>query len=274
MVITNEKGKSVQINFAGESANGKSSLHHFQINDLTGDNVPEFIFQKSNHATGSEMENRDLLIYSFQAGTLLKVFEERLALHYDHKMPSPGLFKFVEIEGSGIRVEYVDYLPCDEYKQGYDTDTQRRGSERCMEYVTYSYQWDSRTNSYYQIYGESRTPVKASMRFNGIYLKTAPSMNGSNVRIVQRTELFNVIKHYEEFIMHKGKKIMDNYLYVSLPSGEKGYLSANKVVFSSMDHADILLEYYYDAPLHKTDWKFDTPFVKVISDPDASAYRK
>ena len=274
LVITNEKGRSVQINFAGESATGKSGLHHFQMTDLSGDKIPEFIFQKNNLPTGSDMENRDLLIYSFQAGTLLKVFEERLTLHYEGNLASPSLYKSIEIEGPSIRVEYIDYLSCEDYSQSFETDKQSQGSERCMEYVTYSFQWDARTNSYYQIYEESRTPVKATMRFNGIYLKTAPKITGSNIRIIQRSEIFNIVKHHEEFILHRSKKILDTYFYIVLPSGKKGYISANKVVFSNTDHANVLLEYYYKPPLHKNEWKNAGPFVKIISDPDASAFRK
>lgn len=272
LMVTNEKGQSVQINFAGESATGKSGLHHFQMTDLSGDKIPEFIFQKNNWPTGSEIENRDLLIYSFQAGTLLKVFEERLTLQYDGKLTSPALYKSIEIEGSGIRVEYIDYVGCDDYSQELDTDLRNNGSEKCMEYVTYSFQWDSRTNSYYQLYEESRTPVKASMRFNGIFLKSAPELTGNNIRIVQRTEPLQVIKHHEAFIKSRtGEKAIDNYLYVALPSGEKGYVPADKVVFSNTDHAEVLLEYYFKPPLHKNDWKSTMSFVKIYSEGDTSA---
>ncbi len=272
LMVTNEEGQSVQINFAGESATGKSGLHAFQMTDLSGDKIPEFIFQKNNWPTGSNIENRDLLIYSFQAGTLLKVFEERLTLQYDGKLTSPALYKSVEIEGSGIRVEYVDYLSCSDYSQGLDTDVQSGGSERCMEYVTYSYEWDDRSNSYYQIYEESRTPVSASLRFNGIYLKENPKMTGTNIRIIQRTESLKVVKHHEVFAKNSaGKKVMDNYLYVVLPSGEKGYVSADKVVFANTDHATVLLEYYYESPLHKSEWKSSESFVKIISDGETSA---
>ncbi|MFK7809848.1 MAG: hypothetical protein AB8F74_18725 [Saprospiraceae bacterium] len=275
LVVTNEKGESVQINFAGESATGKSSLHKMQMTDLTGDKIPEFIFQKNNWPTGSEIENRDLLIYSFQAGTLVKVFEERLTLQYDAKLTSPALYKSIEIEGSGIRVEYIDYLSCDEYEQGLETDNRTTGSEKCMEYVTYSFQWDDRSSSYYKIYEESRTPVSASMRFNGIFLKSAPTLTGGNIRIIQRTEPLKVVKHYETFRKTGAeKKVMDNYLYVVLPDGQQGYVSANKVVFSNTDHAEVLLEYYYQAPLHKNSWKSEEGFVKVLGDGDTSARRR
>ncbi len=274
LVVTNEKGRSVQINFAGESATGKSNLFHFQMTDLSGDKVPEFIFQKNSQATGSDLNNRDLLIFSFQAGTLVKVFEERLTLHYDGQLAAPSLFKSVEIDGPGIRIEYVDYGSCKNYHQPIDTDNQKKGSERCMEFVTYSYQWDEHTNSYYQLYEETRTAVKATTRFNGVHLKTAPNIAASNVRIMRSNELFRVIKHHEKFLLHNGKKIIDNYLYVVLPSGEKGYLPANKVAFTETEHAELLLEYYYQPPLHKNDWKTEKPFVKIITDPNASAYRR
>jgi hypothetical protein len=275
LMVTNEKGQSVQINFAGESAAGKSNLFQFQMADLSGDKIPEFIFQKSNWPTGSNIENRDLLIYSFQAGTLVKVFEERLTLQYDGNLTSPALYKAVEIEGTGIRVEYIDYMDCSAYSQKLDTDPRKSGSEKCLEYVTYSYQWDNRTNSYYQIYEESRTPVQASMRFNGIYLKASPELTGKSIRIVQRTEALQVVKHHEAFYQSdSGKKKMDNYLYVVLSSGEKGYVSADKVMFFNTEHAEVLLEYYYNAPLHKDEWKSAQSFVKILSDPDASAYRK
>ncbi|HHS95314.1 MAG TPA: SH3 domain-containing protein [Phaeodactylibacter sp.] len=275
LIITNEKGKSTQINYAGQSAIGKSELYHFQMTDMTGDKIPEFIFQKKNHPTGSEIENRDLLIYSFQAGTLLKVFEERLTLLYDAQLASPTLYKAVEIEPKNIRIEYIDFLNCTDYSQQLPTDPQASGSEKCLEYVTYSFHWDDRSNSFYRIYDESRSPVKASMRFNGIYLKNSPKLTGKNIRIVKRTELFTVVKHHENFIKNSsGKKVMDNYLYIVLPSGEKGYVSADKVAFANTYHADVLIQYYRQAPLHKNDWKYSGDFVKFFFDRHTSVRKR
>ena len=70
-----------------------------------------------SQTVGSPIENRHLQIFSFQAGLLNTVFEERLTLTYGDDQPSPALYKHIDIELPYIRVAYVDYVKCDHYHQ-------------------------------------------------------------------------------------------------------------------------------------------------------------
>ncbi|MEL6922677.1 MAG: hypothetical protein AAFO94_01435, partial [Bacteroidota bacterium] len=73
LVITNQRNQSVHINYAGMSAMGRNELSEFQLQDITGDQVPELMLMQSSYPVESETEDRQLIIYSMQAGTLTKV---------------------------------------------------------------------------------------------------------------------------------------------------------------------------------------------------------
>ena len=274
LVLTNEQGRSVQINYAGESAIGKSELKHFQFYDVSGDKVPELIFQKSSFPTGLGFENRSLEIYSFQAGTLLQVFQEQMNLNYSDKMPAPSLFKYVEIDGPLIRVEYIDYVKCHKYSLLYDKGKVSHSRERCMEFVTYTYKWDERISAYHTLYEESRSAPEAGIRKAGIMLSEEPSVTSKKRGLIQRSDQLQVIKHNEAFKSRSGKKFVENYLFVKLPNGKTGYVPANQIGFLNSEHAALLNKYYKNTPIHKSKWKSNQTFLKIVSDPNTSVYNK
>ncbi len=275
LVLTNEQGRSVQINYAGESAMGKSNLKHFQFYDVSGDKIPELIFQKSTYPTGSNLEERSLEIYSFQAGTLLQVFKERMTLNYSDKLPAPSLYKFIEINGPLIRVEYIDYLSCSNYGLPHETGKVKKSQERCMEFVTYTYKWDERLKAYFNLYEESRSAPVTGIRSAGKFLRDKPStIKGKRLNLISRNDPLQVIKHHDAFVSRGGKKLVDNFLYVKMPNGKTGYVPAHEVGFINTEHAKIIMAYYADTPLHKSKWKSDQSFLTIVSDPDTSVYNK
>ncbi|MEO1626353.1 MAG: SH3 domain-containing protein, partial [Bacteroidota bacterium] len=154
IIITNEQGRSVHIQYAAQSARGSDRLRHFQLYDLSGDDVPELIVQLSGQPVGSQVENRNLSIFAFQAGTLENVFNERMTLTYQHNQASPALFKSIEIDGDLLRVEYIDYVPCGQYSLSHRCDSHDDKKERCLEFVTYTYLWDDRSRQLAPFYKE------------------------------------------------------------------------------------------------------------------------
>ncbi len=274
LVLTNDQGRSVQVNYAGESAMGKSNLKLFQFYDVSGDKIPELIFQKSIHPTGMDFENRSLEIYSFQAGTLLQVFKERMTLNFTDKLPSPSLFKFIEIDGPLIRVEYIDYVSCSNYSLPLDKGTVNNSRERCMEFATCTYKWDERIKSYFKLYEESRSAPIAGIKQSGILLKEKPELRTKRSGLIKRSDQLQVIKHNDAFVFRDGKKLVDNHLLVRLPSGKTGYVLADKIGFVNTEHAALLHAYYSNTPIHKSKWKSSQKFLKIVSDPNASVYTK
>ena len=270
IVITNQAGRSVHINYAGLSARGKNELRRFQLKDLTGDGISEFILQRTTYPVASHMEYRSLEIFAIQAGTISKIFEEQMNLSYGDDSPSPALYKFIEIEEQSIRVAYVDYVPNKKYSLAYKHDPISKTQERCLEYVTYTYQWSERHKQYKLIYNESRTAPIAGVKHHGVIIQEKPKLTGKYITAVSKTDRLKIIKHYEKVILEGGVKKIKPYLYVLLPSGKAGYLPAKELGFIEMEHADLLNRYYQNPPLAKSDWKTTDSFLKILPERDSS----
>ena len=267
LVVTNERGKSSMLNYANVNESVKKDLQSIYFQDVTDNNIDEIILETTSNPTGKSLNERILEIYSFKAGTLSKIFEERLTLMWEEDMPSPAFSKFVEIEGSTIRIASMDYLTCEKYSLGLPTDTHSKNQERCLEYATSSFVWDKINRIFKPLYKESRTSITAVPK-QSILLKKTPTTSsiGTSISIIQPTDRIQVIKHLEEIVVEKGIKKVRNWLYVKHPSGTFGYVLANDIVFKNTEYSIVLKNYYAHTPLLKTDWKpEDMTFVKVVA---------
>ncbi|HHH50349.1 MAG TPA: SH3 domain-containing protein [Saprospiraceae bacterium] len=271
IVITNQKNQSVHINYAGASAMGHHELKQLKVQDVTGDGVPELIFELSTYPVGTDMEYRNLEIYSMQAGTLGKIFSERMTLNYEEDMPSPALFKNIEIEEKLIRVEYVNYISCKDYSLEFDIDEINKNKERCLEYVTYTFAWVERMKMYKVLYKESHSAPLAVLNKSGVYLRSAPDLNSSPIVLLKASEQLEVIKHFENISLINGRKQMDCFLLVRTSQGKSGYLAAELLSFFDTAHAKLLNKYYAKPPLLKTEWKTTQLFLKVRPPKNGSA---
>ena len=260
-VITNERGKSVFINYANVSESGKKDIRSLRLADVNDNKIDEIILETTNNVAGKNQNERNLEIYGFKAGALTKIFEERLTLEWETDVPSPALAKFVEIENNIIRVAYIDYLPCEKFSLDIKTDLRSRTGERCVEYVTYSLNWDKTTRTFKPLYKESRTFITACVSQN-INLRTAPSFDATVIRPLTMSDRLQIIKHTENIVKENGKKRVVNWLYVRI-AGVYGYVPGDKIMFKYIEHATILSNYYKQTPLMKQDWTFDTDFVSV-----------
>lgn len=265
-VITNDKGKCAYFDFSGINAAGKTELLEFQLHDTTGDDIPDFVMQTASMATNDDFETRILDIYSFQSGSLDKIFSERMTLSFGDDNTSPALSKYVEIDKNLIRVAYLDYMPCLAYQLSFPYDELKKENERCLEYVTYTFQWSEQLKKYRTLYSESRTSPQASPRNNDISIKSEPSYIGKEICVVNKNDKLQVIKHFERYVLENGKKKIEPYLYVKLPSGNFGYILAEKVEFIDMEHAELLHEYYRKKPLTKREWKSNERFLKIVAE--------
>ena len=265
IVLTSELGQSVHINFSGQSAMGRKDMRLFEMRDITGDQVQEFILQTSSFSTSSNLENRVVEIFSLQSGTLRKVLEERMTLTYDDDLSSPSMFKFVEIADQTVRIEFVDYVACGKYSLPYQPEMSSKTLERCLEFVTYTYVWSNRKKSFEQFYKENRSAVKGIVNNSNVFIRTKTSFLSDKVELLNRNQPFVIIKHYEQFYMQNGQKKLTPYLFVQTASGKKGYVRGKEVQFLKIEHAPTLMNYYRDAPLSKTDLKSSEKFLKLVA---------
>lgn len=262
LVVTNERGQCVVLNYANASETAKKDVQSIYFQDLTDNKIDEIILETTNLAIGQTVEERTLEIYSFKAGALSKIFEERLSLFWEQDVPSPVLSKFVEIEGSTIRVAYLDFVDCSKYSMGLPTDIRSRTQERCLEYVTYSFVWDKILRQFRELYKPSRRTAQATVN-QSLTLKTMPSVSSSDAQMVQPEDRLQIIKHYENMKQENGKKSIEAWLYVKHPSGVLGYIPANKITFKNTEHAALLKSFYEKIPLMKQDWHATNHFVVI-----------
>ncbi len=263
LVLTSRLGKSYHIQFSGESAMGQSKLKEFILQDLTADNIPELVFLKSNFDSGNNSENRVLEIYAFQAGSITKVFEEQMDLMYAHKVPSPALFKFIEIDEKTIRVAYADYLACENYSLMLTPKELEKEKERCLEYVTYTFAWQAGTQTYQSLYEESRTVVEGKLIPEKGFLRSAPTYLSEVVEKLPPEATLKIIQHFEKIITQRGEQKIIPYFYVQSPAGNYGYIHAKDVQLQAGEHATILNHFYKNPPLNKQDWTLDTNFLTI-----------
>jgi len=274
LVITNHNNRSVHINIGGLNARGSYELASANLIDATGDGVSDFVLQINSKMVGKSVENRNLVIHSFQAGNLKKIFEESLNLTYGDDLPSPALYKQVEISDEIIRVAYPDYINCKNYQQSYNTQSINQEMERCLEYVTYTFQWNEGLDLYQPIYEPSRTPILAKIKYVGLTLLEKPDLSARRYKQLDPHANLVVIKHHERKAVTGQQKHMLTYFLVQAPTGEQGYILADKVNFQETEHATLLERYYSNPPANKTNWTSNQSFITIRSLRDTSVSHK
>lgn len=262
LVLTSPLKKSVHIQLSGYSAMGSNELQQLRFTDINGDGTAEIVLVRNSTDVGNPLENRSLEIYAFQAGSIVKIFEERMTLSYEDNQPSPSLFKVVHVSEKTIRVGFVDYVACRNYSLALETNEVSKTQERCMEYATYTYVWSETQQSYKLLYEESRTYLEGILNSaKGYALRREPSFLAETVEQLANEAPLVIIKHYEKIIKRKGQKVVVPYLYVKTAAGNYGYLHADKVQFNNQEYAGLLQQFYKNPPLLKENWTSDAAFL-------------
>lgn len=262
LVVTNERGRCVLLNYANVSETNKKTLQSLHFQDLTDNKINEILLETATIPMGSTLEERVFEIYSFKSGALTKLFEERLTLTWETDVPAPSFSKFVEIEGATIRIAYIDYVNCASYSLNLPTDVRSKTQERCLEYVTYSFHWDKIERIFKPLYAESRRTVQGVV-FETTTLKATPSVSAEEIKLVTPADRLQVIKHFEAMTVVNGEKKLDSWLYVRHPAGILGYVRGTELTFKNTEHAAVLKEYYQKPPLWKADWRSAVGFVRI-----------
>jgi hypothetical protein len=266
LVISSPKGKNTFIRVGKESFQGEIQLLQLFIQDITNDRYPELIFELSSTDHTDRFASRNLEIHSFQTGGLTKIFDENLTLLGADRMPTPCLFKHIEIDDKTIRIEYLDFVSPKEYSLPYPHEVESQTQEECVEYVTYTYAWSNRNHKIELLYDESRTAPYVTPLNYGVSVRTNPAVSGEVVSILSENDKLLVIKQFDKLSKnYAGTMQAEAYLYVRTPDKKYGYVAANKVNWVRLKHADILEAYARNTPLLKLDWKYDQSFVRIIT---------
>ena len=270
IVITNEHGKSVHMNYESQSILGREFLNLFQMKDVTNDGIEDFLMETRSYSNLSDLENRTLEIFSLQSGHLKKILNERMTLNYGDDLFSPAMFKFVEVSAMSIRIEYVDYIPCTKFSLPYQFDKKSETQERCLEFVTYTYAWNNRKKKFVQFYQKNQNALKGIVYNPKIFLKSEPSFLSKKIENLKPNVPFTVIKHFEKVFIQNGEKKISPYLYVQSVNGNRGYIRGKVVHFLNTEHSKILFDFYQKPPLSKAKLKTNKLFLKIIREENIS----
>lgn len=241
LVVTLENEKSFPILIGNESNAGFIELSRADISDITGDGLAEWIIQRNSYSPGQRVESRNLEVFGLWEGNFQKLFSEELTLTTAENQSSPAKFKVVELNSKSIRVGYMDYLSCKNYRQHFSTDAGKL-PENCLEYVTYTYLWNPAEGKFKLLYEPSRSAPEAGLRNDGVFLHERPELKSKRVELLSKNIPLSVIKEVKTGRREFG--LSEYWLYVYAPSGVYGYLPASKIGFVHCEHADLLNKFY------------------------------
>ena len=146
--------------------------------------------------------------------------------------------------------------------------------EQCLEYVTYTLQWNEGLDLYQPIYETSRTPIFAKIKYVGLTLLEKPNIESRRYKQLDPNSNLIVIKHYERIATTGSQNHQMTYFLVQAPTGDQGYILADKLNFQETEHADLLEKYYLNPPNKKTNWNSAKSFVIIRSLRDTSVSHK
>jgi hypothetical protein len=266
LIVSSPKGKNSFVRVGKESFQGEIQLLQLFFQDITNDGHAELIFELSSTDHTERFVSRNLEIHSFQTGGLTKIFDENLTLLGANRMPTPCLFKHIEIDDKTIRIEYLDFVSTSQYTLPYPHEIQSQTQEECVEFVTYSYAWSNRNHKIDLLYEESRTAPYVTPLNYGVSVRTTPAVSGEVVSILSEGDKLLVIKQFDKLSKNNAGTVQaEAYLYVRTPDKKYGYVAASKVTWLRMKHADVLGAYARNTPLMKLDWKYEGSFVRMLT---------
>ncbi len=254
-VITNDQWRSVFLHCGRTSQSGHTAVRSLTLEDVTGDQFPDFTLITGEAGVGSSFENKELEIFSFQAGGLSKVFSERLTLTCREGELSPAYGKSIDINAGLIRVAYAAYDPC-----GQSADT--LPLVYCLEYVTYTLIWDRRIAAFREMYPESRAPVTGHAK-GYLAVQQLPAPNAPVAGYVTPEQLLTLEKHCEYRSGGREMPAVDYYFYIRTPAGRTGYLPAAEVAVAGLENAAMLNRFYTQSPPDKNEWQPRTGLVLI-----------
>lgn len=263
VVLTNSIGNSIFFRYSGASAEGNTALETCSIQDITGDDRPEFIFETSVVEKGNSFATRKLEIYNVQNAAFRKIFTENMTLLAPDGLPAPSLFKCIDIEYQNIRIEYLDFIPCAQSTiTGFD-EYKNKTEDFCVDWVTLSYSWSNRSGKFELLYEPSHANPTVLARNFGVSLRTEPALSGvPTVAVTTDQERLVVLGYNEQYILENGVKKAVIFLYAKNQSGQTGYVAASKVVWQRIRQVDLLNSYCSEPPLLRSNWSYPFSFVK------------
>lgn len=247
LVITNQQANSVALYLSGKGIEGEQRLRSLVLQDLTHDNLPEVVIEKSIYEAENNQDKRSVEAYMFNSAGWSKVFDAALNLYLPDGTLSPALYKVIEVENGLIRSSFIDFLATD------TPDTYR------LAYVTTAYDWDATSTQFKPFYGESRVPVDAFSKYYYV-LYEKPNIIS---RVIANTQPDEKLTISRLFMPNANKNAKEVWLEVENKYGDKGLMPAYQLYLGDAEHAVVLHDYFNHPPEKLSDWKSEESFFYV-----------
>jgi len=205
LMITNDLGNTLQVPITGYSQFGERTLDAFSIQEITNDQSPEIILQKSTTSEHNEIPEKALEIYGLQGGSLAKIFDERLNTR-------EGRFKYLEIDQGLIRGFYFE----------------TKGNEVALNSFTYF--WNGINRKYATLYPTSSAVIRGTAKSNNTKIYSSRRTNSSIIGNINIGEKVNIISWGKDF------------LEVQNSNGHVGYVRLSSLQVIDVDKADWISE--------------------------------
>jgi len=245
LMITNESGQSKAIVLNSNNLFGSTHLRKMEIEDVTGDDIPEILLQRISYSKKDYYSNLNVEIHAFDKTTLVKVFEEAMNLS-SQGSDSPLKYKYLDAKPGKIRFEYMMPVNCS-------------GGTKCLKHFTDTYFWNADKFMFEALRAPYRSPVKAVAKNDDVELLKMPGDDDSFISYLYRDNMMRVLREESKTIMVDGKAKQQIWFYVKGATGKLGYVSAKEIEFINISHA-ALLNGYYHSPTSVID---ERKFIKI-----------
>lgn len=200
LIITNEKARSVFIPIASVSQFGESRIKTFSIQELTGDQVPDFVLQ--NEVVDEKNQPQQFVqLYTFQAGTLRKVFEEKININSRINQVKQLVFEKEMIRGYYFEQE-------DNHPQLY----------------SYTYFWNQRNRQYEMLYPPAPFVIRAQPNRYGVNLMNMPDVYAGTKKALNTSTQLIIKKLISKTWVERGRQYSSLFAETALENGTIGYI--------------------------------------------------
>ena len=214
LIITNEQARSVFIPIASISQFGESKILSFAIQELTGDQIPDFVLQNEV----LDQQNRPqhfVQLYTFQAGTLRKVFEEKLNVNLESKALKHLIFEKEMIRGFYFEQE-----------------------NNHPKLYAFTYFWNQRNRRYEMLYPEAPFTIRAKVNKHGVRLLSKPDVYVQSKKALNTASELVIQKLVSKNWTERGRNFTKLFAETKLENGTIGYIPYEHLTLQDFDNPD------------------------------------
>ncbi len=215
LIITNDKGRSVYIPITSSSQFGESTVETFAIQELTGDQTQDFVLQTNIKDLEKNAQQKLVQLYTFQAGTLQKIFEEPLNIAANNSNLKHLIFQKERIQGYYFNHDKKDPV-----------------------LFSFTYFWNKRTRQFELLYPASPSIIRAVPNSYGVSLKNSPNAYASSIKTLNKASQLQILKVFNQSYQERGRTYQKLCAEVQTENGQKGFVPFNFLQLLDFNNKD------------------------------------